>query len=174
MTMRISLSGALLAVSIAAATAPAPARAQTAAAVPAGDGRDIVAVACTQCHNLNPLTAMRDGPAGWKRHVHNMVLRGAQLAPRDIDTVLQYLNTNFGPGQSLPPAKPITLTAGAGKELVETRCALCHDLERVTAAKRQKREWPGVVANMFDRFGLAAPDEASAISSYLAANYGTD
>jgi len=175
MIMRISLSGALLAVSMAAAaTAPAPARAQTAQALPSGEGRDIVAVACTQCHTLNPLTAMRDGPLGWKRHVYNMVIRGAQLTPRDVDTVLQYLNTNFGPGQSLPPAKPITLAAGAGKELVETRCALCHDLERVTAVKRQKREWPGVVANMFDRFGLAAPDEASAISYYLAANYGTD
>jgi cytochrome c5 len=175
MTMRISLSGALLAASISAiATAPAPARAQTVQALPSGEGRDIVAVACTQCHTLNPLTAMRDGPVGWKRHVYNMVIRGAQLTPREVDTVLQYLNTTFGPGQSLPPAKPITLVAGAGKELVETRCMLCHDLERVTAAKRQKREWPGVVANMFDRFGLAAPDEASAISSYLAANYGTD
>ena len=177
MTMRIALSGALLAVFFAISVAvivPSPARAQTAPALPAGDGRDIVAVACTQCHNLNPLTAMRDGPVGWKRHVHNMVLRGAQLTSRDVDTVLQYLNTNFGPGQSLPPAKPITLAPGAGKELVETRCMLCHDLERVTAAKRQKREWPGVVANMFDRFGLSAPDEASAISSYLAANYGTD
>ena len=175
MTMRIPLSGALLALFLAVcATATFPARAQTAQALPAGEGRDIVAVACTQCHTLNPLTALRDGPVGWKRHVYNMVIRGAQLTPRDVDTVLQYLNTNFGPGQSLPPAKPITLAPGAGKELVETRCALCHDLERVTAAKRQKREWPGVVANMFDRFGLAAPDEAGAISSYLAANYGTD
>ena len=173
MTMRIALSGALLAVCV-AATAPTPARAQITATLPAGEGRDIVAVACTQCHTLNPLTALRDGPVGWKRHVYNMVIRGAQLSPRDVDTVLQYLNTNFGPGQSLPPAKPITLVPGTGKELVETRCMLCHDLERVTAAKRQKREWPGVVANMFDRFGLAAPDEASAISSYLAANYGTD
>jgi cytochrome c5 len=175
MTMRILLSGALLAVFFAiCVAATTPARAQTAQTLPSGEGRDIVAVACTQCHTLNPLTAMRDGPVGWKRHVYNMVIRGAQLSPRDVDTVLQYLNTNFGPGQSLPPAKPITLAPGAGKELVETRCALCHDLERVTAAKRQKREWPGVVANMFDRFGLAAPDEASAISSYLAANYGTD
>jgi mono/diheme cytochrome c family protein len=123
---------------------------------------------------LAPLFAMRDGPAGWKRHVYNMVLRGAQLTPRDVDTVLEYLNTNFGPGQSLPPAKPVALAAGAGKELVESRCMLCHDLERVTAAKRQKRDWPVVVANMFDRFGLSAPDEASAISSYLAANYGSD
>jgi cytochrome c5 len=173
MTMRIALSGALLAGLFAVCVA-APALAQTAPALPAGEGRDIVAVACTQCHTLTPLVGMRDGPVGWKRHVHNMVLRGAQLTPRDVDTVLQYLNTNFGPGQSLPPAKPITLAAGAGKELVETRCMLCHDLERVTAAKRQRREWPGVVANMFDRFGLSAPDEVSAISSYLAANYGTD
>ena len=175
MTMRISLSGTLVAICVAAtATIPTLAGAQPAPALPAGEGRDIVAVACTQCHALTPLVGMRDGPVGWKRHVHNMVLRGAQLTSRDVDTVLQYLNTNFGPGQSLPPAKPITLAAGAGKELVETRCMLCHDLERVTAAKRQKREWPGVVANMFDRFGLAAPDEANAISTYLAANYGTD
>jgi cytochrome c5 len=167
---RMALLGAVLAAGVAAT----PARAQTAAALPAGEGRDIVAVACTQCHTLSPLVALRDGPAGWKRHVYNMVIRGAQLTPRDVDTVLQYLNANFGPGQSLPPAKPIVLVAGAGKELVETRCALCHDLERVTAAKRQKREWPGVVANMFDRFGLSAPDEARAISSYLAANYGSD
>jgi cytochrome c5 len=169
--MRISLWGAFIAVCVAATS---PAHAQTGQALPSGEGRDIVAVACTQCHTLNPLIAMRDGPVGWKRHVYNMVIRGAQLTPRDVDTVLQYLNANFGPGQSLPPAKPITLAPGAGKELVEARCMLCHDLERVTAAKRQKREWPGVVANMFDRFGLSAPDEAGAISSYLAANYGTD
>jgi cytochrome c5 len=163
----------LLGVALAACVAAAPARAQNAPALPAGEGRDIIAVACTQCHTLTPLIGMRDGPVGWKRHVYNMVIRGAQLSPHDIDTVLNYLNTNFGPGQSLPPAKPVSLAAGAGKELVETRCTICHDLERVTSAKRQKSAWPGIVANMFDRFGLAAPDEAQAITSYLAANYGS-
>jgi cytochrome c5 len=170
MMMRVWLLGVSIAVSVAAS----PAGSQTAPALPSGEGRDIVAVACTQCHTLNPLTMMRDGPIGWKRHVYNMVIRGAQLSPPDVDTVLQYLNTNFGPGQSLPPAKSIALSPGAGKELVETRCMFCHDLERITAAKRQKREWPGVVANMFDRFGLSAPDEVKAISIYLAANYGSD
>jgi cytochrome c5 len=159
---------------VAAVCATAPACAQNAPALPAGEGRDIVAAACTQCHTLAPLVGMRDGPVGWKRHVYNMVIRGAQLTPGDVDVVLQYLNANFGPGQSLPPAKPVTLAAGAGKELVETRCTLCHDLERVTAAKRSKAAWPGIVSNMFDRFGLAAPDEAKAISNYLAANYGSE
>ena len=174
MMRAVLLSKVLLGAVLAAGLAATPARAQNAPALPAGEGRDLVATACTQCHALAPLTGMRDGPAGWKRHVYNMVIRGAQLSPRDVDTVLQYLNTNFGPGQSLPPAKPIALASGAGKDLVETRCTQCHDLERVTAAKRHKRDWPAVVANMFDRFGHSAPDEASAISSYLAANYGSD
>jgi cytochrome c5 len=157
-----------------AALAPAVARAQPANALPPGDGRDIVAAACTQCHALTVILAMRDGPVGWKRHVYNMVMRGAQLTPRDADTVLGYLNANFGPGQRLPAAKPVALPDGPGKELVETRCTLCHDLERVTAARRDKAEWQSVVANMFDRFGVSAPDDVRAISAYLAAHYGLD
>jgi cytochrome c5 len=154
--------------------AAAPALAQPANALPPGEGRDIAASACTQCHPLTVVMAMRDGPVGWKRHVDTMVMKGAQVTSHDADTLLAYLDANFGPGQRLPPAKPITLPAGPGQELVETRCTLCHDLERVTAAKRSKREWESVVANMFDRFGLQAPDEARAISAYLATQYGQE
>ena len=153
------------------AAAPAVAQ-QPANALPPGDGRDLVATACTQCHALTVILAMRDGPIGWKRHVYHMVMRGAQLNARETDTVLAYLDANFGPGQRMPPAKPVALPAGPGKELVETRCTMCHDLERVTAAKREKREWESVVANMLERFGLQAPDEARAIAAYLETNYG--
>ena len=145
---------------------------QPANALPPGDGRDLVATACTQCHALTVILSMRDGPTGWKRHLYHMVMRGAQLSPREVDTVLAYLDTNFGPGQRMPPAKPVALPDGPGKELVEQRCTMCHDLERVTAAKRQKGEWESVVANMLGRFGLDAPDEARAISAYLEAHYG--
>jgi cytochrome c5 len=154
--------------------AAAPALAQNAGPLPQGEGRDIVAVACTQCHALTPLLQMRDGPVGWKRHVYNMVLRGAQLPPKDLDTVLAYLNSNFGPGQNLPPAKPVTLPDGPAKSLVETRCTLCHDLERVTLAKRHKKDWPIIVANMFERYVVSEPDQARDIAAYLASNYGSD
>ncbi len=139
---------------------------------PAGEGRDILASACTQCHPLTVILALRDGPVGWKRHVDTMVMKGAQLTPRDAETLLGYLDANFGPGQRLPPGKPVTLPDGPGKELVQTRCTMCPDLDRVTATKRDKREWDGVVANMFDRFGLSAPDEAKAIAAYLEKNFG--
>jgi cytochrome c5 len=167
--MRRLLGSALLAALFLAA---ASAAAQPANPLPPGGGRDIVASACTQCHPLTVILAMRDGPVGWKRHVDTMVMKGAQLTPRDADTLLAYLDANFGPGQRLPPATPVALPDGPGKALVETRCTLCHDLERVTAAKRSKREWDRVVANMLQRFGLEAPDEARAISAYLGANFG--
>ena len=165
--MRLSLLGALAALVLGAG---APLNAQTAGALPAGDGRDLVATACSQCHTLSVIMAGRDGPVGWKKHVYNMVLRGAQLTPGEADTVIQYLITNFGPGA--PADTTVALPGGPGKELVETRCAVCHDLERVTIVKRQKRDWDTIVSNMYERWGMSAPDEVQAISAYLVAQFG--
>jgi len=165
---RLSLSAALAALYLVAGT---PLHAQTAPTLPQGDGRDLAAVACSQCHTLAVLMAGRDGPVGWKNHVYNMVLRGAQLTPREADTVTQYLITHFGPGAPTPPAA--ALPNGPGKELVETRCAVCHTLERVTIIKRQKGDWETIVAKMYERWGQSAPDEVQAISAYLVAQFGT-
>jgi cytochrome c5 len=166
---RLVLAAALTALALGAAT---PLHAQTASALPPGEGRDRVATACSQCHTLNVIMAGRDGPVGWRKHVYNMVLRGAQLTPREADAVIQYLITNFGPGA--PAATAAALPSGPGKELVETRCAVCHNLERVTVVKRQKRDWETVVANMYERWGMSAPDEVQAISAYLVAQFGRD
>src|SRR5580692_11235740 len=75
-------------------------------------------------------------------------------------------------GAELPPAKPVKLPDGHGKDLVETRCGLCHDLERVAAIKRSNKAWPVIVANMVERGATVTPDEAKTISDYLAANFG--
>lgn len=165
---RLLLSAFVAALYLAAGT---PAHAQTAPTLPQGEGRDLAAVACSQCHTLAVLMAGRDGPVGWKNHVYNMVLRGAQLTPREADTVIQYLITHFGPGAPTPPAA--ALPNGPGKELVETRCAVCHTLERVTIVKRQKGDWETIVAKMYERWGQSAPDEVQAISAYLVAQFGT-
>jgi cytochrome c5 len=164
-----ALGAAALAIAIAV-----PARAQVTppAALPPGDGRDVLATACSQCHTLNVIVAMREGPAGWKRHVYNMVTRGAQLTSREADTVIAYLATNFGPTAPTATLAKVTLPGGPGKDLVEARCTACHDLERVAAVKRQKADWPALVANMVGRGAVATPDEAQAITAYLATNFG--
>lgn len=167
----LSLSGGVVALLLATA---APVHAQVPSPLPQGDGRDLVAVVCTQCHALTPLVSTRDGPVGWKRHVYNMVLRGAQLTPSEADTVIAYLIAHFGPGAPIAGGKPIALPAGAGKELVETRCVVCHDLERVTSAKRHKRDWETIVTSMYERWGVSAPDEVRTISAYLVAQFGQE
>jgi mono/diheme cytochrome c family protein len=100
-----------------------------------------------------------------------MVLRGAQLTPAEIDNVVDYLALNLGPGANLPPAKPVTLPDGHGKDLVETRCGLCHDLERVATAGRDKKQWPVIVNSMVSWGATATPEEAKTITDYLAANF---
>jgi mono/diheme cytochrome c family protein len=158
------LSIAVLAIAIAI-----PACAQ--GALPPGEGRDLMATACSQCHPLNVIRSMREGAEGWKRHAYNMVTRGAQLNAREADMVVAYLAANFGPTTPAVSAVQVALPSGPGKELVEARCAACHDLERVASAKRQKSEWPALVANMVGRGAVATQEEVQAISAYLASHF---
>jgi cytochrome c5 len=168
--MRIVLS---LVVALTIVTAASPSRAQqNANPLPPGEGRDLVAAVCSQCHYLGTIAKIRDGAGGWRLFVNNMVLRGAQLTGPEVDTVVNYFALNLGPGINLPPAKPIALPNGRGKELVEARCELCHDLERVATVKRHKADWPAVVANMVARGATASPEEAQTITDYLATNFG--
>ena len=161
----------LVAFVIIAAASPSRAQ-QSANPLPEGEGRDLVSAVCSQCHYLGTIAKIRDGAAAWRLYVSNMVLRGAQLTGPEIDTVVNYLALNLGPGINLPPAKPLALPDGPGKNLVETRCNLCHDLERITMGTRHKADWPVIVANMVARGGTASSDEAQTIADYLAANFG--
>lgn len=171
--MRIFSSIIALALGAALTAVASPSRAQqNANPLPAGEGREIVAVACSQCHYLGTIAKIRDGAAGWRTYVSNMVLRGAQLTPAEVDKVVNYLATNLGPGINLPPQKPVRLPEGNGKQLVETRCALCHDLERVAEVKRKKDNWGPIVANMVAWGAPATAEEAKTITDYLAANFG--
>ena len=70
--------------------------------LPDGEGRDIVAIACSQCHGLNAFTWLRQGQQAWRHQVYDMILRGTQISPSELDTVVAYLATNFGPGVNVP------------------------------------------------------------------------
>ena len=169
---RFAVLGGIAALS---AVMAAPLHAQ-APALPPGEGRDLVAVACTQCHGLNTIVQIRDGAGGWRQFVNYMILKGAQMTERETDTVVQYLTANFGPNSppaaGAAPAALAPLPPGTGKELVEARCVTCHDLLRVVASRRQKTEWDGIVANMINRGATATPVERQTIVAYLATQFG--
>ena len=146
-------------------------------ALPAGEGGELLASACSQCHGLNTIMSMRDGAAGWRLYVYDMILRGAQLNQREAGIVVDYLVKNFGPGVPLARAGAYgavvaALPAGPGKELVEARCTVCHGADRVVSVSRTAGDWEGIVKNMVARGAVVPDDEVQAIGSYLKAHLG--
>src|SRR5260370_40899904 len=100
-----------------------------------------------------------------------MVTVGGTGNAGEPDRLVAYLTTNFGPTTPAASATPVALPRGPGKDLVEGRCTVCHDLERVASAKRPKSEWPTLVANMVGRRAVATPEEAAAVSAYLVSHF---
>jgi cytochrome c5 len=137
-------------------------------------GREIVAVACTQCHGPNVFTQLRMNDKAWRAQIYDMVLRGAQIDPDEIDTAVKYMVASYGPGVAFPGQQPapVSLADGAAKPLVEGGCALCHGLDRVVAAKRSKAEWQTIVNRMVYFGSPISGDQEASVVDYLAANYG--
>ncbi|HLI20638.1 MAG TPA: hypothetical protein VKV32_05950 [Stellaceae bacterium] len=141
---------------------------------PDGPGKEIVSVACTQCHGPNVFTQLRMNETAWRAQIYDMILRGAQITPADIDTAAKYMAKNYGPGVPFPGQQPVkvTLASGNGENLVEGGCALCHGLDRVTDTKRSKEQWQLIVNRMVFFGAPISGDQVATVVDYLATNYG--
>ena len=147
--------------------------AQAPVQLPPGEGRDIVAVACSQCHTPAIITYMRKSAAGWREHVYDMFVRGAQVTDTEMDVVVDYLATNFGPGVNVPKFEAVALPDGAGKDLVQQRCGTsCHDLTRVVVARHGRSDWDAVIARMIQVGAPMTADEGKTIGGYLKEKFG--
>ncbi len=71
-----------------------------------------------------------------------------------------------------PPTQGDTNGAVDAGELVESRCARCHNLSQVHQI-RDKDSWPGIVSTMIGKSpGLLSENEKEAVIEYLQENYG--
>lgn len=165
----------LMAAAVAAVFAASPAAAQQKPSpLPPGEGREIVAVACTQCHGPTAFSNLREDANAWRHQVFDMVLRGAQVGPGDIDKVVDYLATNFGPGINVPPpVHQVSLPDGPGKDLVEKNCVLCHGLDRVAQVKRSDRGWTQVLDRMVFYGAPLSDKDQKTVAAYLDSKFGT-
>jgi hypothetical protein len=66
--------------------------------LPEGPGRKILADACTVCHGLEEITKFKGyyTRAEWADVVATMVSYGADVPPKDVDVLVDYLAKNFG------------------------------------------------------------------------------
>jgi mono/diheme cytochrome c family protein len=152
---------------------PLRAQQETNNGLPPGDGRDIVAATCSQCHALTAITHLREGPLAWRHQIYDMIGRGAQVSPAEIDVMVKYLTTNFGPGIPFPGQTPshVALTDAPGNTLVSSKCILCHGVDRVIAVNRPRAQWTAIVARMVYLGAALTPDQSKAVVDYLSTNY---
>lgn len=68
--------------------------------LPDGPGKTIVLRACLSCHNAKIATSKRISPDEWGEEIDKMVARGAVLSDDEIDLVVDYLSTHYGPSDS--------------------------------------------------------------------------
>ncbi len=74
------------------------------------------------------------------------------------------------------PTIPPDLKEGAGKDKVMVFCAICHSVDYISMQPHlPAKNWDALVQKMIKVFGAPISEEdAKTISSYLAAQYGTD
>ena len=84
--------------------------------LPEGDGKPIATEFCQDCHKLTNLTRAHKDLDDWKDTIHTMMDRGARIPDEKIDTLAQYLFTNFGPKPATPPDANAAASPSAGAQ----------------------------------------------------------
>jgi mono/diheme cytochrome c family protein len=64
--------------------------------LPEGDGKQVLEVICSSCHNLDRITSKNYDKDAWEGIVTSMKDKGAELTDEDIAVLVDYLAKNFG------------------------------------------------------------------------------
>jgi competence protein ComEA len=68
--------------------------------LPDGPGKPVVVKVCSGCHGFNVITQLHATKERWEAVVENMVSRGAEGTDSELDQVVAYLVSHFGPGSA--------------------------------------------------------------------------
>jgi putative heme-binding domain-containing protein len=113
--------------------------------LPDGKGKAEFVNSCTACHRTDMVTRLRKTPAEWRAIVDDMVSRGADGSKEDIDNIVLYLATNFGPDKSgsagtqsttLPSTSFSSVALNSSEMehvkrlIIENGCLACHRIEK--------------------------------------------
>jgi competence ComEA-like helix-hairpin-helix protein len=104
------------------------------AVLPDAPGRDVTMKLCANCHAAETVASVRHTPQGWRDVIARMVAAGAKGTDQELDTVLQYLSTQF-PAEAqkaldLNTARAVELESVAGLLRKEAAALIAHREKR--------------------------------------------
>ena len=125
-----------------AQTTPPPPRGSS--LLPPGDGKAIVQRTCVACHRLDVVTSEHGSAAHWTQVVNQMVGRGATLSDPEIDTVVKYLSSHFGPAGAGTPSTSLggvtPSVAGSATGRVNVNTASVQELQSSLRLSQKQAE----------------------------------
>ena len=98
--------------------------------LPDAPGRDVTVRLCAGCHAAETVASVRHPPEGWRDVIAKMVAAGAEGTEQELETVFQYLSTQF-PAEAqkalnLNTATAIELESVAGLLRKEAAALIAH------------------------------------------------
>jgi len=98
--------------------------------LPDAPGRDITVRLCANCHAAETVASVRHTPEGWRDVIAKMVAAGAEGTEQELETVFQYLSTQFPveaqKALNLNTATAIELESVAGLLRKEAAALIAH------------------------------------------------
>ena len=98
--------------------------------LPDAPGRDITVKVCANCHAAETVASVRHTPEGWRDVIAKMVAAGAEGTEQELETVFQYLSTQFPveaqKALNLNTATAIELESVAGLLRKEAAALIAH------------------------------------------------
>ncbi|MGH9782704.1 MAG: hypothetical protein ACRD88_00835, partial [Terriglobia bacterium] len=71
-----------------------------------------------------------------------------------------------------PAQREVQMPEGAGKAIVQAKCTVCHDLERVARRDGNTPEgWQMILNNMVTLGAQVSPDDVKVVHGYLSSNF---
>jgi mono/diheme cytochrome c family protein len=99
--------------------------------LPPGEGQALVARGCIGCHDLGGVVRLRAAAPKWEALVLDMGARGAPIDVEEVDPMVRYLTTVFGP--NAPPF--VDANTAAKAELVKLPGVTPEGADRLIAAR---------------------------------------
>jgi mono/diheme cytochrome c family protein len=132
-------------------------------------GRMLVQKKCAKCHTLERVFRSTKSKVGWTRTINRMAgMDEFNIRDFDIKQIIHFLVRQQ---KKRHGADERRTSLEIGKKLVDRKCILCHNLERVYNASKTKEAWIETINRMFDTMGdkeFLKEDEKEQIIDYLA------